>query len=111
MQPVITKILANKILTEEECLMAALMEDNENEKDYRVFAWAINDKVLQFGYGTSGTHLNYKPTGYADNILKVHFPYTELTEKEAYILCRYEMTKFKKFNYENLSAIGVNNEA
>ena len=82
----------------------------EDEKNYYVFVWTVDEEVVQFGYGKDSSHLAYKPDGYPDAKLKALFPYTDLTEKEAFVLFRYEKNKFKKFRFTTTDRLGFSDE-
>ena len=106
MQPIIKKIF-NEILNPEEQITSLLMEDNLN--DYYVFAWIKDNELLQLGYGKADAYLSYKPSISQDENISVIFPYENLTEKESYILFRYEKTKFKMFDLKNIKYFGIDN--
>lgn len=108
MHNLITRLLSSQLMTDEDRITALLMEDDE--KEYNVFVWTVNENIIQFGYGKEGRHLSYKPEGHSDESLHVYFPYTDLTEKEAYILFRYEKNKFKKFGFTNVNKLGFSDE-
>lgn len=108
MQHLIENILHSNILADSERMTAMFMDDDT--KDYHVFAWTKDDFVLQFGYGHSDIYTSYKPEGYSDEELAIHFPYTDLSEREAYVLFCYEKTKFKKFGFTNLKNVGFSDD-
>lgn len=110
MQPVIEKIYQNT-LSDAEKFKATFLEDINNE--YYIYAWVTKDIILYLDYGKGEDYLVHKPDLPADDEtatdteIKVAFPYNELTEKEAYVLSRYEKIKMDKFGYEKITDIGV----
>ena len=108
MQHLIETILMSKILSDTERATSLFMEDDK--KEYHVFAWTKDDSVLQFGYGHGESYLDYKPEGNENSELTIHFPYTDLSEKEAYILFCYEKLKFKKFGFTTLDRVGFSDD-
>ena len=105
MQPVIEKIYQNT-LSDNEKFKAMFMDDANY--DYFVFAWTENDNILYLGYGKEQDYLNHMPDISADmETATVSFPYKDLTEKEAYVLSRYEQIKIERFGLKKLTDIGV----
>lgn len=112
MQKIIQRILIES-LSDEEKIIAALME--EKEKEYYVFAWYFQEKIIRLGYGKERSYLSYKPETIPDRFemdknssLDICFPYKNLSEKEAYVLFRYEKNKMGKLGTTSISEMGLN---
>ena len=111
MQPIIEKIYQNSI-SDTEKFKAMFLDDTKNE--YYIYAWVQDNIILYLDYGKDIEYLDHKPkleanneTATAENSLTVAFPYKDRTEKEAFVLSKYEKIKIENFGMNKLSDIGV----
>ena len=84
---------------------------NDTENEYYVYAWTNNGTILYLDYGKDDDYLTHKPDLKEKEGIEIEanatFPYKDLTEKEAFILSRYEKIKMEKFGYTKITDIGV----
>lgn len=111
MQPIIEKIYQNSI-SDAEKFKAMFLDDTR--KEYYVYAWVQNNIILYLGYGKDTEYLDHKPkledgveAATTEISLTAAFPYKDLTEKEAFVLSKYEKIKIENFGMNKLSDIGV----
>ena len=71
-----------------------------------IYAWGQNGEIHSLGYGKGDDYLAHPPSSDTDKY-NVDFPYTHLTEKEAYVLYMYEKIKMEKLGYKKISDIGI----
>ena len=101
MQAPIEEIIKKRKIDPEDILWSVILDDTK--KEFYVFAWVVNDEIVLIDYGSGDSYMSQKPNiGKADVI----YPYTELTEREAYILSKYEIFKFKQLNLKTVNDFG-----